>query len=328
MPKIFNWGIVATGKIAHHFANDLSLVADARLYAVASRTHSKAVAFATRYGAQHACGSYEALFELPELDAVYIATPHSFHHENTLSALSRRIAVLCEKPLAMNYAQVREMVLAARAYNTFLMEALWTRFNPTLRKALELITTGQIGRVQAVKADFGFKATFDPTNRLFNPKLGGGALLDIGIYPVFLAYLVLGQPDGVQTSVYRSATGVDEDLGMLFAYDNGDRAQLHCTLRHTTNCEAYIHGDLGTIHIHARWHEADSFTVQLYNGERETYRFDFTGMGYTYEIEEVQRCLTNGQTESELWSLTNSLELMQLLDRVREVADIYYQHDS
>ncbi|MFK7933404.1 MAG: Gfo/Idh/MocA family protein [Saprospiraceae bacterium] len=324
MAKTFNWGIVATGKIAHHFAKDLALVPNAQLFAVASRRLEKAQEFAQEYGAEYACGSYEELFELPDLDAVYIATPHTFHNENTLSALARQVAVLCEKPFAMNLAQVREMVIASKAYDTFLMEALWSRFNPTICKALEIIELGQIGEIQSVKADFGFKAKFDPNSRLYNPKLGGGALLDIGIYPVFLAYLILGNPTQIQTSVHKGETGVDEEMGMLFSYENGNQGHLHCTFRHTTNCEAFIYGALGTIHIHSRWHEADSLSVHPYEGEVEKYEFDFIGKGYTYEIEEVQRCLAADMTESQLWSLTDSINLMKILDRVRERADIIY----
>ena len=181
MQQTYRWGILAPGKIAHKFAAGLPFVPGAELYAIGSRNSEKAKEFATQYHAPVSYGSYEALAGDPKVDIIYIATPHAFHMDNTLLCLKNGKAVLCEKPLAMNLRQVQAMVQAARDNNSFLMEALWSRFLPNITKAKEILKSGKIGRATHLVADFGFKADFDPKSRLFDPNLGGGALLDIGI---------------------------------------------------------------------------------------------------------------------------------------------------
>lgn len=318
------WGILGPGRIAHKFAQDLLTVPDAQLYAVASSDLQRANEFAETYSIPHVFGSYEQLLTLPDLDIVYVATPHVKHHENVLMLLNGGVAVLGEKPFAMNSEQVREMVDTARAKKVFLMEALWSRFMPGIEFALDLIKSGSIGKVVSVKADFGFKASFSPDNRLFNKELGGGSLLDIGIYPLFLAYLILGKPTTLKASALFGTTGVDEQCGMVLTYADGQLAMLDSTLLADTDCIGLIQGESGQIRIHSRFHENKGVT--LVRNEQPTKPFGFSREthGYNYEAQHVMQCLTNGKTESPLWSLDDSLNLMELLDAVRAEAGIVY----
>ncbi len=323
------WGIIGPGRIAHKFAQDLMQVADAKLTAVASRDLGRAQAFAQEYGATYTYGSYEEIVNCPELDAVYIASPHIGHFEHTLLCLNEGIAVLCEKPFAMNTAQVSEMIHVARSKNVFLMEALWTRFLPTTLKALEIIESGAIGKVLGVKADFGFKAPYDVTKRTFNKELGGGALLDIGIYPLFFSYLMLGKPAKIKAQAIFGETNVDESIGMTLTYEEGTFAFLDATFMTKTTCEAFVYGEKGTIRIHPRWHESRVLTVEYEDETTETFFFDRPTWGYQYEIEEVNACLAAGKLESQSWSLNDSINLISLLDAVRsEIGLVYKDFDS
>ncbi|QJW87968.1 Gfo/Idh/MocA family oxidoreductase [Spirosoma taeanense] len=319
------WGILGPGRIAHKFAQDLLTVPGAQLYAVASSDQQRADEFAQQYGATHAFGSYDGLLTLPDLDVVYVATPHVKHHENALMMLNGGVAVLGEKPFAMNSGQVREMVDTARAKQVFLMEALWSRFMPGIEQALKLIQSGAIGKVVSVKADFGFKAPFLPEKRLFNKALGGGSLLDIGIYPLFLSYLILGKPTAIKAFATLGTTGVDEQCGMLLSYANGELALLDSTLLAQTETAALIYGEEGHIQIHSRFHETKGLTLTVNDQAPTTFEFDRSTFGYDYEARHVMDCLADGLTESPLWSLDDSLNLMSLLDAIRAEAGIVYE---
>ncbi len=323
-----NWGIIGLGRIASKFANDLKLLPSAKLHAVASQSPERAQAFAHEHQVPYAYGAYDEIFHCPDLDVIYIATPHVLHCTNTLLCLRHNIPVLCEKPFAMNLTEARKMVMTAREHQTFLMEAIWTRFLPTIQKTLELIENQVIGEVLSVKADFGFQAPFDPQSRIFNPALGGGSLLDIGIYPAFLALLILGKPTKIKAFANIGATGVDEDLGAILQYDNGQLAHLHSTIRSITKTEAFIYGEKGTIHLHTRWHEPTSMTLLLPGERPQHFAFEFHGKGYTYEAEHVMQCLQNDKTESDLLPLDFSLDLMELLDNIRREAGIFYPQDE
>lgn len=328
MTKTINWGIIGLGKIAHKFAQDLAQEKDARLLAVASTSSGRAQDFATTYGAPHAYGTYEGILDCPDLDVVYIATPHNLHHSNTLLCLNKGIAVLCEKPFAIHARQAAEMIETARAQDTFLMEALWTRFLPVTEKALELIASGAIGEVLSIKADFGFKAAFEPRSRLYDPVLGGGALLDIGIYPAFLAQVLLGKPTAIKALASIGPTGVDEEIGVVLQYAGGQMAHLHASIRSKTKTEAFIYGELGVIHIHTRWHEATALTL-LKNEQRPLdYTFAMRSRGYNFEAQEVMRCLQEGLKESPLWPLKSTQSLMELLDAIRRETGIVYAEDG
>lgn len=319
------WGILGPGRIAHKFAQDLLTLPDAQLYAVASTDQQRADEFARQYGAPHAFGSYEGLLTLPDLDVVYVATPHVKHHENGLMLLNAGIAVLGEKPFAMNSGQVRDMVDLARGKQLFLMEALWSRFMPVLQRAKQLVDDGAIGTVTGVRADFGFAAEFVPTGRLFNKALGGGSLLDIGIYPLFWSYLFLGMPKTVKAMAVFGQTGVDEQCGMVMTYPNGELATLDSTLRARTPCEAFVYGTKGLIRVQSRWHETQGLTLERDGQEPEVIAIPRTTHGYDYEAAHVIQCLAEGRTESNVWSLDDSLNLMTLLDTVRAATGIAYE---
>lgn len=324
MSKTIHWGIIGLGKIAHKFAQDLVHVKGAKLHAVAASSLGRAQEFAKTHQAAHAFGSYESLLDCPDLDVVYIATPHNLHHENTLMCLNKGIAVLCEKPFAINAAQAAQMIDLARTKDVFLMEALWTRFLPVTQKVLELISTGAIGEVLSVKADFGFQASFEASSRLYDPALGGGALLDIGIYPVFLASLLFGKPTQMKALAHIGPTGVDEEIGVLLQYAGGQMAHLHASIRAKSKTEAFIYGESGTIHIHTRWHESLSLTLLKPNERPNDFSIMAHSRGYDYEAEEVVRCLQEGLKESPLWPLESTYALMQLLDDIRRQAGIVY----
>lgn len=325
---MINWGIIGLGKIAHKFAKDLSLLDGAKLHAVASRSVERSKAFADEYHVPHCYDSYEAMMDCPGLNVVYIATPHTLHYENTLLCLKNAKPVLCEKPFAMNLREAQEMVRVARDNQVFLMEAMWTRFMPTIRKVLEIIEKGEIGEVVSVKADFGFDAPFDPESRIYNPALGGGSLLDIGIYPVFLAMLILGKPQQIKAFAKLGATGVDEDLGVIFQYANGSVAHLHSSIIAKTKTEAFIYGTKGTIHLHPRWHEPTHLTLQRSGEAAQDFTFEYQGNGYYLEVIEVMDCLQSGKKESDLLPLDFTLDVMETLDRIRQEAGIVYTQDD
>ncbi|HKK73872.1 MAG TPA: Gfo/Idh/MocA family oxidoreductase [Saprospiraceae bacterium] len=328
MENKINWGIIGPGRIAHKFAKDLAKLPDAKLFAVASRSLDRAQEFARQYEAPHAFGSYEEIVNCEGLDVVYIATPHTGHYENTLLCLRHQIAVLCEKPMAVNPRQVQAMILEAREQDTFLMEAIWTRFIPTHRKMWELIEQGAIGEVLSVKADFGFKPNYNPDSRLFNKDLAGGALLDIGIYPVFLAMNVLGKPDDIHAFAHLGETGVDEEVGILFKYDSGQMAHLHSTIRSETKSEAFIYGEKGTIYLHSRWHEPSSMSLLLPGEAPRYFNFEYDVIGYSYEAAEVMACLQAGKKESEALPLSFSEDLMEVLFSIRHQVGLKYPEDK
>jgi predicted dehydrogenase len=242
--------------------------------------------------------------------------------------LKKGIPVLCEKPFAMNAREVQMMIDTAREHDTFLMEAIWTRFLPTTRQALQWIEEGKIGEVQSVKADFGFKAERNLAGRLYNKELGGGSLLDIGIYPVFLALLLLGKPQEILAKGVIGPTGIDEEMAAIFSYEGGKIAQLHSTIRADTKTEAFIYGSEGVIHIHSRWHEPSSMSLLLPGERPQDFFFDYPCIGYAYEAEEVMACLAAGKKESDDLPLSFSTDLISLLDEMREKIGLQYEADK
>ncbi len=324
MNRIVNWGIIAPGKIASKFASDLKLVNGARLYAVASRDVNRAKKFASDYNAKKAYGSYEELVKDPEVDIVYIASPHVFHYEQTLLCLNNGKHVLCEKPMGMNAQQVEELAQVAKEKNLFLMEALWTQFLPSFKKLKEIVTSSIIGDIRYIQADFGFKATYDIMARTFNKKLGGGSLLDIGIYPVFFALELAGKPEEILASTIIGQDGVDESCSMVFSYPSrGLMANLASSFLVDTPTEAIVCGTNGYAKLNTRWHTPTNLTLMINNTE-ELIRFDQSVYGYKYEIEEVVGCLNRGECESELFPLSKSLLLHQTIDAIREKIGLIY----
>ena len=330
MTKKINWGILGAGKIAGKFATDLATLPEANLYAVASRTLAKAQDFANKYHFEKAVGSYEEMLADEALDAVYIATPHVFHCQHTLLCLAHKKAVICEKPFAINTKEVQQMLAKAKENNTFLMDALWTLCLPHILKTKEIVESGQLGKLISVKADFGFRAAFHPNSRLFNRDLGGGALLDIGIYPALLALFLLGKPKKVTAAALMGQTKVDEECAVFLEYEAGQTANLHATLLARTPIEAYIYCEKGYIHIPGRFHEGvDKITILRYENLEETIiPFDYQVLGYQYEAAEMMRCMREGKLESDLIPHQFSLDLMELLDEIRgQIGLVYPRHD-
>ena len=325
MADEFKWGILAPGRIAGKFAEDLLKLPGHCIHAVGSRSLERASQFAQKFDIPNVYGSYEELWRAKEVDAIYIASPHSGHYEHTLGSLKAGIPVLCEKPLAINRQQVNELIKASREQQVFLMEALWTRFLPAVEQAMEWISSGKIGVVQGVKADFGFYPTNrDPSGRLFNPNLAGGALLDIGIYPIFLALLVMGKPSGITVKGIIGSTGVDEEVILITEHGKNQYGQLHASIRNDTKTEGFIYGSQGVIHLHTRWHETTSLAFLPHGGVPEVLHFDQQGWGYGWEAKEVEKCVREGLLESSKWPLDQSLALMEVMDEVRRRIGLQY----
>lgn len=323
MKRKIKWGIIGLGKIANKFAKGLNSVENSELYAVASRDINKAVNFNTEYKAKKTFGSYEELMQDRDVDAIYIATPHSFHHELTMECIKHGKAVLCEKPFAINSVQTNEMIELAREKKVFLMEALWTRFLPHFQFVIEKVQTGELGKIQSIKADFGFKAEYNESGRLFNKSLGGGSLLDIGIYPVFMAYSMLGMPDDLEAKAKFTETGVDINCDIKFNYKQGVQAQLYSTLEEKTPTTAEIEMEKGKITLNSRFHEPTSITI-FSDGKEENIEFGVETNGYNFEAEHVAEMILQGKTESDVWSHKHTQDLMSLLDRIREKIGLEY----
>ncbi|WP_158977629.1 Gfo/Idh/MocA family protein [Cellulophaga sp. L1A9] len=327
MKQKLRWGIVGLGSIANHFVKDLALVEASELVAVASRSIDKAEEFAKTYASKYAFGSYEELFKCNEVDVIYIATPHSFHAKLAIDAMYYGKHILCEKPLGVNSAEVVKMFEAAKENNVFLMEALWSRFNPSIQKITELIAEGVIGAIKYVHADFAFPALHrDDENRLLNPNLAGGSLLDIGIYPVFLSYLLLGKPDEIMASSKFYKTGVEMQTAMIFDYPDA-QAVLYSGLNSKSEMKAEISGTKGTIYINPRWHEAQGFELEV-NEEITKFDLPTKGRGYYYEILEVQKCIDHKELESALWNHDESMNLIGLLDAIRSKTGIVFPFEE
>jgi predicted dehydrogenase len=328
MENTFNWGIIGLGRIAHKFAQDLRHIPGARLHAVAARDLGRAQDFGKQYQVTHAYGTYEEILNCPDLHAVYVATPHSSHAENTVMCMQGGMPVLCEKAFAVNARESAEMIAASRKHGTFLMEAFWTRFIPSTQYALDEIAKGSIGEIVGLKADFGFKPVFDPSSRLFDPQLAGGALLDIGVYPLFLALLLLGKPEEIMAKAYLGPTGVDEDTAFILRHQRGVLSHLHASIRMGTKTEAYIYGNEGTILLHSRFHEPCKVSI-LKEGQRpEVVQFDSPGFGYHYEASEAMRCIRLGLKESLSLPLVFSQTMMEVLDEIRRHIGLVYPNDS
>jgi predicted dehydrogenase len=330
MDRKIRWGILGCGNIANKFAADLKWVNNAELVAFASRSKQKASELATRYGAHHAFDSYEELVSYPDVDVIYIATPHGLHCEHALLCLNHKKSVLCEKAFALNTAQVKRMIDAARTNNVFLMEAFWTKFIPQYQKVVSLIESRAIGEIKMIQADFGFRAASPPAQRLHDPALGGGALLDIGIYPVFLAVSLLGPPIDICATMQPYASGVDEQIAIAMKFQNGALANLSATFAAVTPVEAVITGQDGYIKMTNRFHNAVAHVEMIKGGlpveigaiHKEV------GYGYQFEARHVGECLLQNLKESPVMSLKDSLLLIETLDKIRKTCGISYPADT
>lgn len=329
MNKI-RWGILGCGKIARKFASDLRLVEDAVLMAVGAREQATADAFTKDFPANYAHNSYEALVSNPEVDVIYVATPHGLHYEHVMLCLEHKKAVLCEKAFAINYRQANEMIDFAKTQNTFIMEAFWTRLLPHYVKMKELITEGKVGRIKYLHAEFGFKPLPPFAPRIYEPALGGGALLDIGVYPIFLALDVLGKPDHIDAVMTPASTGVDDQCAIHFQYQHGAIAQLFCSFTSNLATGADIAGDQGRIRLSHRFH-GPTTQLEYYSttvDSLEIIPFEkAAGYGYEYEARHVSECLRMNLTESPILSHQKTLLLMEVLDIIRAKVGIRYPAD-
>lgn len=330
MKKNYNWAVLGCGKIAKKFSNDLRLLPNAKLYAAASRDFERAVEFAEELGFKKAYGSYEEMVNDPLVDVVYIATPHSFHREHTMLCLNRGKAVLCEKAFAINKKEAEEMVNCAKENKTFLMEAFWTRFQPGFQKALEILQSGELGKLKMVRSDFAFNGPYDPQKRLYNIALGGGSLLDIGIYPVFAALTSLGKPESIKTMVDFSPTGSEETIGMMFKYPEGEMASLFSSFASYSPVQTEYWCENGYLVLNTRWHAPTSITMSKSGENVQTLpSMHKEGFGYQYEAEHVMKCLEEGRIESDLMPWQLSIDIMETLDRIRLDAGIFFPaHDE
>ncbi len=327
MSKTVRWGILGTGKIARAFAAALKDTPDAVLAGVGSRSIEGAAAFAAEFGGTPH-GSYEALVGAADVDLVYVGTPHPMHVANVRLALEAGKGVLCEKPFTMNRREAGELVALARANNLFLMEAMWTRFLPALAEVRRIVDAGEIGKVTQVIADIGFKADVGPEHRLFNPALGGGALLDIGIYPLSIALALLGPVASVAAQADLGPTGVDEQAALVLRHENGGMSVCSCSLRARLPGELTIAGELGHVRMDTLFYRARTVTVARADGSARTVATPYLGNGYVHEIIEAQRCWQAGLVESPGMTHADTLALMGIMDEARRQAGVRYASDT
>lgn len=315
----FRWGILGTGTIAGKFTEGLSAAPGHEAVAVGSRSRESAEAFAGRFGIPRAHGSYERLAADLDLDAIYVATPHSRHLEDAMLCIEEGTPVLCEKPLTLNAAQGKRMIDAARDRGVFLMEAMWTRFNPVVRALRALLAEGSLGEPRHLTADFGFAADFDPQARLFNPELGGGALLDVGVYPIAFARMVFGtDPEAMVGLATLGETGVDEQCAATLRYPCGGLAQISSAVVTETPQEAVLSLTGGQVRIPTFWCP----NRMIVNGEER--RFDLAGNGYHYQALEVAARVAAGHLESPEISHSESLAILRTMDELREQFGVRY----
>jgi len=315
--QTIRWGILGPGRIARKFAAGLGEAAGAELAAVGSRDRARAAAFAAESGAARVHGSYADLAADPAVDAVYVGTPHAFHHDHTLLCLEAGKHVLCEKPLALNAAQAGRMIEAARARGLVLMEALWTRFLPAVVRARALAAEGAVGDVRTVTADFGFRAPFDPGSRLFAPALGGGALLDLGIYPLNLAFMICGEPEAMASVATLGETGVDEEEAIVLGHAGGRQSLLAASLRVDTPREARILGTDGSLTLPFPWWAASRLVLRRRGGAEEILDLPGRGAGYAHEAEAFMDAIRAGDAEVAGMPLGESLRILRTMDALR-----------
>ena len=320
--KKIRWGIIGLGKIANKFATNLMTLKNIELVAVASRNQQNADDFAQKFNAKKAYNSYLDLAKDNQVDAVYIATPHSFHKEHTLLCLQNKKAVLCEKPFAMNLQEVTEMISVAKENNVLLMEALWTYFLPQYAYLLEVIETKKFGKLKNVAADFGFKAIYDLESRLFKKEVGGGSLLDIGIYPIFAALSTLGKPDLIDANATFFENGVDASCEIIFHY-KGAKATLKSSLIEETKTTAIFTFEKAIVKLDRQFHAPSSVTI-FENKKEKKIDFNCKTFGYNFEIEHFNTLLREGKTESSMMTFNFSKDLIKILDKVRGIIGLKY----
>ncbi len=326
--RAVRWGIVGPGRIAQAVVQDFAHVDGADVVAVASRSLDRAHGFAAEHGLEHAYGSYAELVAADDVDVLYIATPHPQHHAIALAAIGAGKAVLVEKTFTATVAGAEDVVAAARRHAVFAMEAMWTRFQPAIVAARRLVDDGAIGEVRQVQADLGVDRPFDPDDRMFDRALGGGALLDLGVYVVSFAQYFLGTPDRVVAHGSLTPTGVDAEAGLLLGYDDGRVATLLATLRHHSPGTARIQGTTGWIEVPPRFHHPSAVVLHRRGADPEVISRPPTGGGYTHELVEVTEAVAAGRTESTVMPLDDTLAVQRILNQACEQLGVTYAEDA
>lgn len=314
--KRVRWGIMGAGRIAAALVEAIRQVPGGEVVAIGSSSPDRAKAFADLHGIPTWYAGHEAVAHDNNVDVIYVATTNDLHHANTLAGIEAGKPVLCEKPFALNHTQAAEMVEAARSHDIFLMEAMWMRFQPAISRLEAIIRSGQIGAPRAVQADFGFVAAPHPSDRLFDRSLGGGTVMDLGVYVVTFATLFLGNPDSVTANAQISGAGVDEQAGIVMSHPGG-LSTLSTSFVADSSMEAFVSGSDGHIRVHAPFHHSPKLSIARRGTVVETIDTSYQGSGYRFEVEEVHRCLLEGATESKRMGLDDTLAVMGILDRIR-----------
>jgi len=320
MTKTYKWGIIGAARIAHKFAAGLKILPNAERYAIASRSLGRAEEFKEKHGFTKAFGSYEEMLADPELDIVYIATTNNLHFEHTMLCLEAGKAVLCEKPFASDLSQVEQMVNKAHEKNVFLMEALWSRFIPSMIQFKEMVENGAIKRPLLLQCNFGFISPFDPYHRIYDPALGGGSIPDIGIYPIFTAMYLFGRPEYIEVLSVPAPTATDWTTSILFKHKKKEISMLTSSFEMILDNEARVYGEGGYLKLHSMFHMPTRLTLRTNDGRETDIPLNHLGNGYNYEAAEVMDCLDKGLIESPSFPHVFSIELMQVLDEVSRKA--------
>lgn len=325
--KSYNWGIIGPGSIANKFANDMKLVpGPQKISAVLSHHVDSANEFADEFGVELRYTEMEDFVKCGKVDIAYIATPHPFHYEAIKSCLENQIAVLSEKPIVINYDQYEELCKLSMQNNTFLMEGMWIRFLPSIRRLMELIGQKKIGEIISVKASMYYKAPDDENNRYFDPDKGGGSLLDLGVYCIFLSTLLLGNPQEIKAVGRLSEKKIDEACGILLSYNHGRYAMLESSLLIQNNKPSEIFGTDGVIRILDPWFEkSPAIEVELFNGEIEKIPLSWEGHGFQFEMEEVIECVASNKIESPLLPGNLTGEVLKIMDEIRSQLNVSYE---
>jgi len=322
-----NWGIVGLGRIAHHFVKDLAMIQEAQLYGVASRSLDKAQSFQKEYESDVAYGSYQELFDDPAIEIVYIATPHISHARLSIAAMQSGKHVLCEKPLGINAKEVKEITKVAEETGRFMMEAFWSRFNPTIVEVLARVRNGDLGDVTYVNADFSMARSDADEHRLLNPELGGGSILDVGVYPLFLTYSVLGFPNSIKSIGTLHSTGVDLQMASVLDYEHAV-ATVMSGFSAKSQMQAQIGGTRATILINPTWHEAELYTfIDNETQDKVIHKVEKIGRGYAHEVMECHRAIKSGKRQSTDWPLSSSLALLKMCDEIRKQIGVKYPEE-
>lgn len=328
MSNTVKWGIMGCGNIARKFAEAVQIIDEADLTAAASRTEEKARDFAGKFNIPKAYGSYEAMVNNKDIDAIYVATPHNYHLENTRLCLEHDKAVLCEKPMTVNAEETEEIINLAREKDIFVMEAMWTRFLPAIRDAKRTIEEGAIGAIKSLRADFSFSSGRGLDSRVFNPDLAGGALLDVGIYPITFASIIKNElPEVIKSIADIGESGVDYSSAYLFRYKDGILAQLNASVVFNGTKDAYVFGENGFLRIPMFW-QSTSFEIHPYDGESNIREFPFESNGFEYEIREASQCIIEGRSESHVHPLQQTLSIMKTMDEMRKQWGLVYPFEK